>query len=271
MMSCCTLVDSPPAPPSLTAIARDDKTIFRDGAVFVVDDSVVCGGTKARILPSILRSGRYAVADGFQYRSSTYGSAAHVLARTAPRLLPQPKRALIYEANRDHENAQLLACYNPTFVEDIPAPGYNAGEYPVLPPGFDSPRMVYEIGVLAASVCASVGVGMFDEVWCVSGTGTLVRGLQAARVTSSEGSQHPIGKQFYAVLVYPGSSPPIGNAIGIDHDQDISEKVAKEVKPPFSSNPWYDAKAWKYVLASHHANPGKTILFWNLAGYEHNE
>jgi hypothetical protein len=91
-----------------------------------------------------------------------------------------------------------------------------------------------------------------DEVWCASGSGVLARGLASAWPNTRRHVVQ-VGRTLTAnevsgatIHVYP---VPFG-------------REAK-AKPPFPSDPHYDAKAWEQCAAQ--KGPGR-VLFWNVAG-----
>ena len=137
----------------------------------------------------------------------------------------------------------------------------------LLNSGFDYPLVIREIARVArktsqliqsselASVTArserserSASTFAFDECWCAVGSGTLIRGLQKAK----------IARRYFGVCVFQ-ECPDIANAKGIVPSLSFSEFVSKENTPPFPSALRYDAKVWLHIKN----RPGK-ILFWNV-------
>jgi hypothetical protein len=111
----------------------------------------------------------------------------------------------------------------------------------LLPIGFDHPSVIASIIRVAQSMDVEP-----TEVWTVGSSGTLTRGLQLAWP----------GAAFNCVTV--GHAGDYGRAK--TYKCEIPFNKEAKVKPPFTSAPTYDAKAWEFMLD--HASPG--ALFWNV-------
>ena len=217
--------------------------------IVVLRDDLFPGGTKARVLPALLD------APGIReyvYASPVYGYMQVALAHTA-RLLG--KRATIFCAQRRLLHPRTLEAqgagahivqvpYGYLSVVQARALAYCAVTgATLLPFGGDSPVMHLALVALARALPLAP-----PEVWCVAGSGTLCRALQAAWPEAS----------VHAVRI--GAAPRVGRAV-LHVAPEPFEKGAR-VPPPFRSCPNYDAKAWRFV--QRYASPG--ALFWNVAG-----
>jgi endonuclease YncB( thermonuclease family) len=233
---------------------KEDPRIER-GEIFVLRDDRVCGGTKSRVLHRVLRTDpQFLEASSYGYVSSTYGTAALVLAWTAQRLLPK-KKVFLVERQPSYPLAQLTAKMGATLVDSVSSALASSPGTTMLPSGFRHPLVEEEIARLARVVRERLGV--FDQVWCVCATGTLLRGLQKAG----------LGKTYHAVNIYPGSGINVAPAFLYENVRVSVGDAEMDVLPPFPSNAHYDAKAWRYVLdARNGASREQKILFWNVAG-----
>jgi hypothetical protein len=88
-----------------------------------------------------------------------------------------------------------------------------------------------------------------DEVWC---SGVLARGLAQAWP----------GARLHVVAVGRALPPPEA-AGGAIHAYPLPFGREAKGKPPFPSDPHYDAKVWETATARH--GTGR-ILFWNVTG-----
>lgn len=231
--------------------AAAPQVSMHDG-VTVIRDDLFPGGTKARFL-GLLFDG----ADEVVYASPCEGGAQTALATVAAQL---GKRATIFVAKRQEPHARaLLAKRLGARIMQV-TPGYlstvqaRARQYCALtgarlaPFGIDLPEAIEAI----ARAALATGIAEPDEVWCASGSGVLARGLarawpQARRHAVQIGrALSPDDVAGAAIHVYP---TPFGrHALS---------------RPPFPSDPHYDAKAWERCAAR--KGPGR-IVFWNVAG-----
>lgn len=222
--------------------------VERVGAINVVRDDRVPGGTKTRVLPSILEPGREYV-----YASSAYGYAQVALAYAARSV---GARATIFTAQRKQPHPRTIEAHTAgARIMQVPH-GYlsnvtakarayanDAGAI-LLPLGFDGAAFRAALTALARMLPLDAAP---SEVWTVAGSGTLTRALQAAWPSAA----------FHAVMI--GATPDIGRArLWIAPEK--FEINAKQ-PPPFPSCGNYDAKAWRFIR--HAAAPG--ALFWNVA------
>lgn len=220
--------------------------VERHGAVLVVRDDLIPGGTKQRILPGLLAGGREYV-----YASPAYGYAQIALAHacravgsratvfTAKRKALHPRTA---EAKAAGAKVVLVPVGYLSVVRARAAAYCAAVGAEMLPFGLDTPEFGRRLAAVARAVPADP-----PEVWCVAGSGTLSRALQAAWPAA----------RHHAVRV--GAVPDAGRA-RLYVAPEPFERDAR-ARPPFPSCSNYDAKAWQFVLR--HAAPG--ALFWNVA------
>jgi 1-aminocyclopropane-1-carboxylate deaminase/D-cysteine desulfhydrase-like pyridoxal-dependent ACC family enzyme len=226
------------------------QVIEHDG-VLVVRDDLFPGGTKARFLP-VLFDG----ADEVVYASPAEGGAQTALATVAAQL---GKRATIFVAKRANPHPRALMAKRLGAKVMQVSPGYlstvqaRAREYAkkasakLAPFGIDLPEAIEAIAAAARSIEIEP-----DEVWCASGSGVLARGLAAAwpkarrHVVQVGRALSPDEVAGASIHVYPA---PFGRE--------------PRSKPPFPSDPHYDAKAWEQCAAR--KGPGR-VLFWNVAG-----
>jgi len=219
--------------------------------VLVVRDDLFPGGTKARFMHHAFDD-----ADEAVYASPAEGGAQTALATVARQL---GKRATIFVAQRARPHARTLEAAR-LGVKIIPiAPGYlsvvqaRAREYcsrtgaALVPFGADMREAVLAI----AEAAKAIGIEP-DEVWCSAGSGVLARGLAMAWPTARRHvvqvgrALTPAEVTGATIHIYPA---PFG-------------REAK-IKPPFPSDPHYDAKAWEQCAARKGAG---RVLFWNVAG-----
>jgi hypothetical protein len=220
--------------------------IERVGAIDVVRDDLLPGGTKRRVLDTLLVG-----ADEFVYATAAYGYAQVALAYACAEA---GKRATIFTAKRAVPHARtaearaagakvVMVPYGYLSNVQAKARAYAAATGAVLLPfGFDTPAFVDALAEVAAALPVHP-----REVWTVAGSGTLTRALQRAWPDAA----------FHAVRI--GSAPDAGRA-SVYTAPEPFERDARE-PPPFPSCGNYDAKAWRFICR--HAAPG--ALFWNVA------
>ena len=218
----------------------------RHGRIIVVRDDLIAGGTKARVLPSLLLGGQEYV-----YASPAYGYAQVALAYSARMV---GSRATVFTARRKVPHPRTLEAKAAGAKIVMVPNGYltvvqyraksycNATGAILLPFGFDSPKFIAGLTSVAVSIPESP-----TEVWTVAGSGTLSRSLQRA---------WPFAR-FHAVRV--GREPSVGRA-AIHVAPEPFERDSR-LTPPFPSCSNYDAKAWQFIIQL--ASPG--ALFWNVA------
>lgn len=228
------------------------STETHDG-VLVVRDDLYPGGTKARFIPQL-----YDGADEVVYASPAQGGAQFALAFIAKQL---GKRCTIFVASRAKPHARQFEAKALGAKVVLVEPGYlavvqkRASDYAketgarLAPFGMDLPEAIDVIGAAASSIEVEPA-----EVWCSAGSGTLMRSLirawpNARHVAVAVGRDIPakdVGGERTTLIRYP--KPFEAHAL---------------TKPPFPSDPHYDAKAWELCKASR----GKgQVVFWNVTG-----
>jgi threonine dehydratase len=217
----------------------------------VVRDDLFPGGTKARFL-SVLFQG----VDEVVYASPAEGGAQFAIATIAAKL---GKRATIFVAKRavPHPRALQVKALGGAVVQV--APGYlsvvqaRAKAYAVaagarlVPFGVDMSEALEAVRQ-AALACGEAP----DEVWCASGSGVLARGLALAWPNARRHAVQ-VGRKLEDVDV----------AQAAIHVYDRPFGAEARTRPPFPSDPHYDAKAWEVAKARRGAG---LCLFWNVAG-----
>lgn len=218
--------------------------------VMVIRDDMFPGGTKARFIGKLFDGVSEAV-----YATPPEGGAQTALALTAKRM---GRKATLFVAERAKPHARTLEASR-LGAKVIPvSPGYmtvvqsRAREYCretgafLIPFGVDFPEAI----LIIAEAARATGLDP-DEVWCASGSGVLVRGLAMA---------WPKARRHVVQVGREVSPRDVAGATIHVHPKKFGETAS--VKPPFPSDPHYDAKAWEICMAKR--GPGN-VLFWNVA------
>ena len=225
------------------------QLIQHDG-VFVVRDDLFPGGTKARFLPSLFDG-----ADEVVYASAAEGGAQTALATVAAQL---GKRATIFVAKRAQPHPRALMAKRLGAKIMQVSPGYlstvqaRARDYSsqvgarLAPFGVDMPEAIAAIAAAARSIGFEP-----DEVWCASGSGVLARGLASA---------WPNARRHIVQVGRTLSADEVAGAAIHVYPLPFGREARR--KPPFPSDPHYDAKAWELCAAR--KGSGR-VLFWNVA------
>lgn len=229
------------------------QVIEHDG-VLVVRDDLFPGGTKARFLPLLFEN-----ADEVVYASAAEGGAQTALATVAAQL---GKRATIFVARRAQPHPRALMAKRLGAKVMQVSPGYlstvqaRAREYSrqtgarLAPFGVDMPEALAAIAEAARSIEIEP-----DEVWCASGSGVLARGLASA---------WPNARRH---VVQVGRTLTANEVAGATiHVYPLPFGREAKTKPPFPSDPHYDAKAWEQCTSRRGLD---RVLFWNVAGPAH--
>lgn len=235
---------------SIPAPAIIPVVIDHDG-VLIVRDDLYPGGTKARFIGAF-----FSGADEAVYASPAEGGAQTALATVARQL---GKRATIFVAQRIRPHPRTLEAARLGAKVISAQPGYlsvvqaRACEYcertgaALIPFGVDTEFAVDAIARAAASLRIDL-----DEVWCAAGSGVLARGLARA---------WPAAKRH---VVQVGRALHAADVAGATiHEYPVPFGREARTKPPFPSDPHYDAKAWELCAAR--KGPGR-VVFWNVAG-----
>jgi hypothetical protein len=227
------------------------RVIEHDG-VLVARDDLFPGGTKARFIPILFEG-----ADEVVYTSPAEGGAQTALATVAAHL---GKRATIFVAERAQPHPRTLMAKRLGAQIVQVSPGYlnvvqaRAREYSdqtgalLAPFGFDIRGAAQAIAQAALSIGEESA-----EVWCAGGSGVLARGLAQA---------WPNARRHVVQVGRPLSPNDVAGAT-IHDDYSKRFKWAIKRKPPFPSDPHYDAKAWELCIAQ--KGSGR-VLFWNVTG-----
>jgi hypothetical protein len=230
--------------------------IERHGAIDVVRDDLLEGGSKLRFLPFLT-----AGAGELVYGGPFCGGAAlalSVIGREAGQRV-----SLFYARRSGLHPRQRAALRNGAGLYQI-TPGYltnvqaKARAYAaavgalMLPLGFDRPEAEAPLGAALAAVRRRVGQPA--QVWVAAGSGMLARCLGRA-FPESEICAVAVGLKSRH-----GAQPFGPNVRVIDHPLDFAREAPRAA--PFPACPNYDAKAWE-MCARHAHGPA---LFWNVMG-----
>lgn len=224
--------------------------VVHDG-IHVVRDDLIGGGTKARFLVKLFQG-----ADEIVYATPAEGGAQSALAWAAQQM---GKRATLFVAKRKvpHPRALLAKRLGATVYQVTP--GYltvvrkRAAEYCAAtgavhaPFGLNTPEAIETM----AAAARSTGIEP-DEVWCASGSGVLARSLAKA---------WPNARRH---VVQIGRELTVDEVAGATiHKHPLAFGQECRIRPPFPSDPHYDAKAWEMCKARRGAG---LVLFWNVTG-----
>lgn len=227
-------------------------TVIEHDGISVVRDDLIGGGTKARYMVKLFEDG----ADEVVYASPAEGGAQTALAWTAAQF---GKRATIFVAKRATPHARaLLAKRLGALVMQV-SPGYlavvqaRARAYcehtgaTLAPFGMDMPEAIDAIAAAALATGQEP-----DEVWCAAGSGVLARGLARA---------WPHARRHVVQVGRDLDPAEVAGATIHRYPRPFGREA--RTKPPFPSDPHYDAKAWETAKARHGAG---RVLFWNVTG-----
>lgn len=194
--------------------------------IVVVCDDLLPGGTKRRALHvlHVLLNDH----DEYVYASPVQG-AAPVLTRSTERRCDDRRSVEASMGFLSNVSAKAVTYCKTTGAQ-------------LLPFGLDHPDVINALADVARSLDITPA-----EVWSITSSGVLSRALQQAWPDAA----------FYGVRV--GPEPNAGHATVFNAPEKFDQK--SRVPPPFNSNIYYDAKAWRFV--KEHASPG--ALFWNVA------
>jgi hypothetical protein len=238
--------------PRRVRLDAPEPRLERVGAIQVVRDDLMPGGTKARALSVLF---------DMEHREYVYASPVQGYAQVA---LSHCARAAGCYAHvfcaarqdwhaRTREASQLGAVIHeikPGYLTQVQAAAkafvQQTEGAKLLPFGLDDEVFIEAMAEVARSVARRLFVQP-PQVWSVAGSGVLTRALQ--RVWPEA--------EFHAVQI--GHAPDVGRAI-LHRAPERFEDDAK-LPPPFPSCSNYDAKAWRFI--AEHAAPDS--LFWNVA------
>jgi hypothetical protein len=191
-----------------------------DQTIYVVRDDLICGGTKSRAAYEFLKENR-------QYQEYVYITPWYGGAQIA---LPWLLKVLEQEDGIKRQATIVMDTYLAGLLEEPPVsklPPYTAlakfyganiielnpsiekfawaekycrdNQALFIEPGFNYPQVMDKIASLSQQIKSQYG--RFDECWSAVGSGTLIRGLQAADLANS----------YHGVCIFE-QCPPIGQA-----------------------------------------------------------
>lgn len=219
--------------------------------ISVVRDDLFAGGTKARFLPVLFRDANEVV-----YASPPEGGAQTALAASAALV---GKRATIFVAKRATPHPRSLMAKRLGAKVLQVSPGYltvvqararaycEANGALLAPFGVNLPEAIE----LIAAAALSIGIEP-DEVWCASGSGVLARSLAAA---------WPKARRHVVQIGRKLSPEDVAGASIHIYPRSFGQEAKS--RPPFPSDPHYDAKAWEIAKARRGAG---LVVFWNVTG-----
>lgn len=223
-----------------------DPIIEVHEGIHVLRDDLYPGGTKARILPRLMKPGLEYVYAGpvYGYAQVALGHAATEVGAMATAFVAERKEPHPRTLEAKDAGTRIIQVPN-GYLSNVRAKARAYCELTgatLLPFGLDTPLFVSCLADFAR------GLNFWPtEAWCVAGSGTLARALQLAWPHT------PV----HAIRV--GHDPDVGGA-SLQVAPEPFERDAME-PPPFPSCSNYDAKAWRFVREQ--AKPG--ALFWNVA------
>jgi len=215
------------------------------GRFRVVRDDLLDGGTKRRAIQPLVQFGCEYVYPGpacgyaqlaLAYACREVGAIATIFLAKRKTLHRTSQRAVSVGAKAVQVPYGYLATVQARAREYCEATGAV-----LLPFGADTPATIDSIAKAALATGERP-----SEVWCVAGSGTLTRALQAA---------WPHAKH---IVVAVGRPPRVGSAKILVAPEKFEQDASHP--PPFPSCPNYDAKAWQFMQRE--AADG--ALFWNV-------
>ncbi|NSZ48434.1 PLP-dependent lyase/thiolase [Agrobacterium vitis] len=224
----------------------------KHNGVWVVRDDILAGGTKTRIFMALMRARDEAE---FVYASPANGLAQVALSVAAYQVC---KQATIFVAKRSTWSPRTVeaASYGARIIEV--EPGYltvvqaRAREYAASREAFMVPfGGSGEFSSVITDAAAALQIDP-SEVWCAAGSGTLARALKQAWPSA----------KLHAVQV--GKACALSDDI-TRHRSDYAYHRACRFPVPFSSDRFYEAKAWEILSREQWRRVGD-VVFWNVAG-----
>lgn len=226
--------------------------------VAVVRDDLFPGGSKARFLPLLFEGCAELV-----YASPAEGGAQTAIATVAQQL---GKRCSIFVAKRQQPHDRALMAkrlgaqiwqVSPGYLTTVQARARQYAEVNhaagarLLPFGLAVP------GAEAILAAAARSLGLDPRwVWCAAGSGLLARGLRLAWPKATI-CRVRVGRPLELM-------PPAGVETFLAPER---FGQACKARPPFPSDPHYDAKAWA-MMQRQRADPRwrEGCVFWNVTG-----
>lgn len=228
-----------------------DPVVVEHDGIHVVRDDLAGGGTKARFMVKLFEK-----ADEIVYATPAEGGAQSALAWAAK---VTGKRATLFVAKRAQPHPRALMAKSLGATVYQVAPGYltvvrkRAQDYCAAtgavhaPFGLNTPEAIQTI----AAAAQSTGLEP-DEVWCASGSGVLARSLALA---------FPKARRHVVQIGRTLTPDEVAGATIHIHPLAFGQVCRK--RPPFPSDPHYDAKAWEIAKARRGAG---LVMFWNVTG-----
>lgn len=234
--------------------------------VNVVRDDYLAGGTKMRGLVPYMKNilKNHKDVQEFLYASPAYGYAQVAISMAARDL---GKKATIFVAKRKnkHPNTLLAEKFGAQIIE-VPygylvvvkkwAKDYE-GESPktryLLPWGLADPEFMRILEENIRKVSKKHRINP-KVIWVTVGSGTLFETLASVFPDAV----------FNLVTVgadYKPSSTALSDRIKNIYQAPEKFDQKAKITPPFQSNPWYDAKLWRFILD----HGGNNDLVWNVA------
>jgi hypothetical protein len=226
-------------------------TVIEHDGIHVVRDDLAGGGTKARFMLKLFQD-----ADEIVYASPAEGGAQTALAWAARAM---GKRATVFVAKRaePHPRARMAKAMGATVYQVRPgyltvvrkrAQDYCSATGAVHAPfGLNTPEAIETIAEAARATGLQPA-----EVWCASGSGVLARALAKA---------WPGSRRFCVQVGRELTPADVAGATIVKHPLAFGQECRS--RPPFPSDPHYDAKAWEIAKARRGAG---LVVFWNVTG-----
>lgn len=223
--------------------------IMHEG-IAVVRDDLLPGGTKTRFIRRLFEA-----VDELVYASPCEGGAQTAIATVAAEF---GKRATIFVPKRTtpHPRAFMAKRLGAKILQ-VPAGRLNviqarARAYAEARGAFLAPFGLHVPEAEEIIAGAARQIEAPDEFWCASGSGVLYRSLAKAW-PAARGNVVQIGRKL-APSDVPGAKVWV-------YPLEFGKEAP--VRPPFPSDPHYDAKAWEICLREHGAG---RVVFWNVTG-----
>lgn len=209
--------------------------------VDVVRCDVVEGGFKKLAIDGVYIKSQ---AHNLVFATNSYGAGSIAFTISSKN---SRKRPIIFLSKRDKLSPSLILCKKNGAQLDFSGEAessdsftlrneaikkYNVDNYEVLPLGLENDEVQSNMISLAQKIFNS---SVPKEIWIATASGFTIRSLQIAFPETS----------FNAVLV-KGNNPNVGKA-NIYRPKENFEEIAN-IRPPYPSNPNYDAKVWGVLL-----------------------
>lgn len=240
--------------------------------LFVVRDDQLIAGTKSRVIKNYFRKMILFGYNEFVYISSWYGAASIALAKVLSELSDEIDQddnlsctifiekytreknedlpPLMRIAKKLYHNIRFIQISRDYFdqIKSMAIEYSKNKDAYFVQSGFNYPEVINEITEVANEIRDYMGV--FDEVWCAIGSGTLISGL----------SRSNLGKKYFGVSIFNSKlNIDSSNITIITHPDSFDTPVRFEREPNYPSAMFYDAKIFDYAK-----NRNGRILIWNV-------